>query len=121
MSGTNDGSADRLAYYVNLPYTVKILAYEHDGQVCYMAAHPELYGCIAQGSTPGEAVSNLGRARPGYLAALLEMGIDIPLPSGMALPVPATRIGDRLNYLPATAPTDDLWVLYETGASLPAA
>lgn len=127
MSGTNGGNADRLAYYVNQPYTVKILAYEQDGQIRYMAAHPELYGCIAEGRTPGEAVRNLDHARPGYLAALLDMGIDIPLPIGSTTPAPAPAPAVphavRSNRPPASGSwyaAGDLWVLYETGASLPA-
>jgi predicted RNase H-like HicB family nuclease len=125
MSGMNFSSADRLAYYANQLYAVKILIYEQDGQICYMAAHPELYGCIAQGRTPTEAVRNLDRARPRYLAALLDMGIEIPLPTGVAAAVPpagpARATGAGFSRPPPGGAVGDLGVLYETGASLPAA
>ena len=72
--------ADEIAYYVKLPYAIDIKADECGGQVCYIAEHPELYGCMAQGDTPGEAVRNLREAREEYIAALLEAGVEVPQP-----------------------------------------
>lgn len=71
----------QLDYYVKLPYATRVLAYECDGKPCYMAVHPELEGCMAQGDTPAEAVQSLGEARRDYINALLDEGLEVPLPS----------------------------------------
>ena len=75
---------DVIAYYANLPYATRIVPDTCDGAPCYLAVHPELRGCKAQGATPGEALANLAEAREDYLAALVEEGLDLPLPEGMA-------------------------------------
>ncbi|MBA3944949.1 MAG: type II toxin-antitoxin system HicB family antitoxin [Herpetosiphonaceae bacterium] len=72
--------AQQIEYYVRLPYRVTIERDECDGAVCYIARHPELRGCMAQGKTPDEAVADLDDALYDYITALLEEGIPIPLP-----------------------------------------
>ena len=84
MSGGNLSQADELAYYNQLPYVATISTYECDGQILYIASHPELYGCVAKGRTPSEALRNLNAVRPTYMAALIEMGVEIPLPIDIA-------------------------------------
>lgn len=76
--------ANRLDYYMRLPYEVEVGPDECDDQPCYMALHPELYGCMAQGDTPEEALSNLKAAREDYITALLEEGVEVPLPKNIA-------------------------------------
>jgi predicted RNase H-like HicB family nuclease len=73
---------NELAYYVNLPYATTITPDECGDHPCYMAEHPDLYGCMAQGDTPEEAIQNLREAREDYIAALLDAGIAIPIPNG---------------------------------------
>jgi predicted RNase H-like HicB family nuclease len=69
-----------LTYYMRLPYATEILIDSCDGKPCYVARHPELYGCMAQGDTPQEAVAELERARSDYIAALLVSNIQVPVP-----------------------------------------
>lgn len=51
-----------------------------DGSIVYLASHPELDGCIAQGDTPEEAEENLADARDLYIRSLRERAIDVPEP-----------------------------------------
>jgi len=51
-----------------------------DGSVVFMARHPELEGCKAQGATPMESVTSLRDARIDYIYFLLEDKIEIPAP-----------------------------------------
>lgn len=82
MTKTHLDRTSELAYFVNLPYAIIITADECGNRPCYMAEHPDLYGCMAQGDTPEEAIQNLRAAREDYIAALLDAGIAIPLPNG---------------------------------------
>lgn len=47
---------------------------------CVVGYNPELQGCMAQGSTWQEANDNLKVVRREYIALLLELGWDIPIP-----------------------------------------
>ena len=51
------------------------------GGKCYVARHPELYGCKAQGDTIREAMTNLEIARADYIWALQSIGEPIPAPN----------------------------------------
>ncbi len=52
-----------------------------DGQPVYLLRDSELPGCKAQGATVDEAKVNLDEARVDYIYALLEAGLDVPLPA----------------------------------------
>jgi len=79
------------------PYTVKISKEEcTDGQIRYLAAHPELIGCIAQGERAEEAMENLQEVTYEYILSLLEDGIPIPLPSSR---LTGTRTGTTLSII----------------------
>jgi predicted RNase H-like HicB family nuclease len=55
------------------PYAVRISQDETtDGKTIYVAAHPELVGCIAQGTTVEEATENLKEVTYEYILSLLE-------------------------------------------------
>ena len=71
---------EQIVHYMQQPYAIKVLAYDCEGRACYMAVHTELEGCMAQGNTPAEAVQNLTEARRDYINALLDEGLEIPLP-----------------------------------------
>lgn len=47
---------------------------------CFIAFHPELEGCLAQGRTASEAIENLKEASDLYVESLREDGLDIPPP-----------------------------------------
>lgn len=63
-----------------LPYSITIDPDECDGRLCYVARHPELAGCMAQGWTPEEAVLALREARQLCIASYLEYGQAVPPP-----------------------------------------
>jgi predicted RNase H-like HicB family nuclease len=110
MSNTNISRAEKLAHYTAQPYTINILAYECDGQLAYLASHPELYGCIAQGSTPAEAMRRLHARRPIYLATLLDLGVDIPAPRGNGSHAGSGEPGKNSQHSGAPAGSDTLHV-----------
>ncbi len=52
-----------------------------NGQKVFVARHPELPGCKAQGNSPEEAKNNLDEARVDYIYTLLDAGLEIPPPN----------------------------------------
>ena len=51
----------------------------HPGEDGYLVAEcPSLPGCISQGKTKEEAITNIKEAIRGYVAALEEDGIPVP-------------------------------------------
>ncbi|MCC5628103.1 type II toxin-antitoxin system HicB family antitoxin [Nostoc sphaeroides CHAB 2801] len=49
---------------------------DEDG--CWVVECPSLKGCISQGKTKEEALSNIKEAIAGYIAALQEDGLPVP-------------------------------------------
>ncbi|MCC5605967.1 type II toxin-antitoxin system HicB family antitoxin [Nostoc sp. CHAB 5834] len=49
---------------------------DEDG--CWVVECPSLKGCISQGKTKEEALSNIKEAISGYVAALEEDGLPVP-------------------------------------------
>jgi predicted RNase H-like HicB family nuclease len=73
--------------YVDLPYDVNLTREElSNGEVVFLARHPELRGCMAQASTPDEALAELAEVRRLHLDALLSSGVTPPLPTGQIEP-----------------------------------
>lgn len=69
--------------HLNLPYsTVVVPDVTTEEEPCYMAYHPELEGCMSHGDTPEEALHNLSEVRRLYISALIDDGLEIPLPQG---------------------------------------
>ncbi len=50
----------------------------NDNEYAYVAVHPELNGCYAQGDTPEEAYANLEGVTITHIEHLLLNGLDIP-------------------------------------------
>lgn len=76
----------RIEEYLSLPYsTIVVPDVTTDNEPCYVAYHPELEGCMSHGNTPEEAVYNLREVRELYISALLDKGLDIPLPQGVKI------------------------------------
>jgi predicted RNase H-like HicB family nuclease len=72
--------AERLAAR---PYTTEVVRDEStDGEPMFLARHPELPGCQAQGETVDEALHNLNGARLDFIYFLLEDGLPVPEPAG---------------------------------------
>ena len=57
----------------------RVLLYQDEDGV-FVAEAPTLPGCISQGATRAEAVSNVRAAIAGYLASLQQHGNPIPPP-----------------------------------------
>lgn len=72
---------DEARKLAGLPYTVKV---EKDktigGQEIFLATHPELIGCMAQGANVKEAVDNLNEVTEEYILSLLEDDLPVPAP-----------------------------------------
>ena len=56
-------------------YTVIIEKGQESGYVAYA---PALKGCVSQGETREEALSNIKEAMEAYVGALLEDGLPVP-------------------------------------------
>lgn len=54
-----------------------------EGDLVYVARHPELPGCMAHGESADEARANLDEARGLYLADLGRRGIEMPPARGL--------------------------------------
>jgi predicted RNase H-like HicB family nuclease len=52
-----------------------------DGQVIYVARHPDLPRVYSQGLTPDEALADLAEVREAYLADLRDAGVAPPPPT----------------------------------------
>ncbi len=60
-------------------YTTRIIVDDSEPeQTLYVALHPELEGCVAQGKTIEDARANLNEFRVDYLEHLLEHHLPIP-------------------------------------------
>jgi predicted RNase H-like HicB family nuclease len=87
--------AKDLAYYMSLSYPVELT--REDG--LFVASHPDLPGCVAQGDTADESIANLDEARESWIAVGLEDKAFIPEPlpsefSGrLSLRIPASLHG----------------------------
>lgn len=51
------------------------------GETIYLAEHPELAGCLAQGYSVEEALENLQMITVDFIYYLLEDGLDVPAPA----------------------------------------
>jgi len=72
---------DRACKLAGLPYTVKVEKDKTiDGHEIFLATHPELIGCMAQGANVKEAVDNLKEVTEEYILSLLEDSLPVPAP-----------------------------------------
>ncbi|MFG1278268.1 type II toxin-antitoxin system HicB family antitoxin [Xanthobacter autotrophicus] len=62
------------------PYAIVIEALSEEDGGGYVALVPDLPGCMSDGETPEEAVSNVEDAVSEWLEAAKEMGRAIPAP-----------------------------------------
>lgn len=68
-----------LDYYLSLSYPYELVR-DEDGS--FVASHPDLIGCMAQGETADEAIRALDLARRAWLEVRFEDGLPIPEPLG---------------------------------------
>ena len=69
-----------LKYYMNLPYTIKLVPEEAGG---FFAEIEELPGCMAQGETEQETLGNLEKSKEMWLKSMLKKKKAIPMPEVM--------------------------------------
>ena len=69
-----------LEYYLSLPYKLEITPDTEEGG--YVAAYPDLPGCLTVGATMAEAVKNAEDAKAAWLEAAIDDGIAINEPQG---------------------------------------
>jgi len=65
-----------LAYYLGLRYPYEV----HERTESYFVTHPDLDGCMAEGTTLDDALSNLADSRELWIEARLSGGYDVPEP-----------------------------------------
>ncbi|HYU33268.1 MAG TPA: type II toxin-antitoxin system HicB family antitoxin [Thermoanaerobaculia bacterium] len=68
---------ETLEHYLSLGYPYELV--RDEGGV-FVASHPDLPGCLAQGETANEAVANLDEARQAWIGHRFESGLPIPEP-----------------------------------------
>jgi predicted RNase H-like HicB family nuclease len=69
-----------LEAYMQMPYRTFVKADKCGQNPCFVAYHPELDGCMAQGDTWEEAINKLKSAKSEYIELYLELGWPVPLP-----------------------------------------
>jgi len=97
--------------YLNRPYSIVVVPdVTTDGEPCYMAYHPELEGCMTHGDTPEEALRNLDEVTRLYIYALIDDGLEVPLPQGMMANWKVVSSGTEqeksIDLFPAITPPD---------------
>jgi predicted RNase H-like HicB family nuclease len=68
-----------LEFFMNQNYRVSLY---HDPDGYWVAEHPELPGCIADGETAQEALSSLDVSRELWIESRLAAGLEVPPPQG---------------------------------------
>lgn len=68
-------------YYMNLPYRIEIIPDIEEGG--YVAAFPDLPGCLTCAETIEDLIENAMDAKRVWLESELEMGAEIPEPEGI--------------------------------------
>jgi RNA polymerase sigma-B factor len=95
-----------VAEYLELPYSVAVLADREGDEPRWTASVEEFPGCAAQGRTPDEAVELLRSAMESWLQAALAQGREIPLPGeGTKQKASSTHSGRFLVRMPAALHT----------------
>ncbi|UYO34734.1 type II toxin-antitoxin system HicB family antitoxin [Bacillus zhangzhouensis] len=69
---------DELEQFLEIQYGT--LTYENGEDQIWIAEHPDLPGCRAEGETEDEARENLKDVKYSWMYSRLELGLDIPLP-----------------------------------------
>lgn len=60
----------------------EIILYWSEDDSAYIAEVPELAGCMADGSTAGEALHNVERIAKEWIETAHELGRPVPIPKG---------------------------------------
>ena len=68
-------------YFMSKNYRI-VLQYDPDGY--WIAEHPELPGCKADGESPQEALASLEISREAWIESRLSAGLEVPEPAGVS-------------------------------------
>jgi len=77
---TTKNNEKLLRYYMELPYSIRIIPEEVGG---FFAEIEELQGCMTQGDTIEEVKENIEEAKESWLTVAIEEEIEIPQPREM--------------------------------------
>ncbi len=81
MSTKRNALLERATILAEKPYSIEVIKDKTTtGKSIYLLVHHELDGCMAQGQTIEEGMSNLRDATREYILSLLEDGLPIPEP-----------------------------------------
>ncbi|WP_027352055.1 type II toxin-antitoxin system HicB family antitoxin [Desulfotomaculum nigrificans] len=70
-----------LKYYMNLNYEIKIRQLTEEEGGGWFAEIPLLPGCMSDGETVEEAITNINDAKKCWIETCLKLGRDIPEPT----------------------------------------
>ena len=70
-----------LAYYLDLPYPVQLSHQREDDDEYWLAELLDLPGCMADGSSPDEALKSLEEAKRLWIETQIEDGYEVPEPA----------------------------------------
>lgn len=70
-----------MKYYINLNYEIKIRQLTEEEGGGWFAEIPLLPGCMSDGETVEEAITNINDAKKCWIETCLELGRDIPEPT----------------------------------------
>jgi len=74
-----------------------------NGRRIFMARHPELRGCLAQGDSPAEAEELLSEVFRSYIEHLREYNLPVPQPRQRAVRTAVWSISGRQGLMAASA------------------
>src|SRR3990167_131412 len=77
MTLTEDRADALVEFESPIGYDVVVAPEYAEGQWIYVARHPQLPRCLAQGSSPDEAIANLDTVREDYLADMRAAGVPV--------------------------------------------
>lgn len=95
----NNDLWERARKLAAINYSIEVLKDETStGETVYLAKNPQLYGCMAQGTSPEEAMESLEEARIDYIHSLLEDGLDVPNPEETLTGASKPTFTSTINY-----------------------
>ena len=77
---TLDDMDKNVSYYMSLPYTFIVQPHQDGSDFYYTGKVLELDGCMSDGDTGEEALSNLREAMEGWIETKLANGFEVPEP-----------------------------------------
>lgn len=100
--------------YLDLPYAIELVHdVDESGRRGWVAEVEELPGCVSQGATPEEAITNVRDAMLGWISVAIEDGRNIPQPRALG-----TYSGKFIVRVPSSLHADLVRTAAREGVSL---